>query len=95
MLTLPPGNIDPIVENTVGEGGNIEKDPVSKPGRSARSAADLKSETVRSTVSASAGTYGSRAGGVAIATCCHHACSWRDYVGQEFLLELVSGGLQG
>ncbi|CAN0371764.1 unnamed protein product, partial [Scytosiphon promiscuus] len=28
-----------------------------------------------------------RVGGVAIATCCHHACSWRDYAGREFLVQ--------
>lgn len=31
-----------------------------------------------------------RIGGVVFATCCHHVCAWRDYVGQEFLLGLVS-----
>jgi hypothetical protein len=26
-----------------------------------------------------------RARGLAIATCCHHACNWRDYLGREWL----------
>ena len=30
-----------------------------------------------------------RVGGVAIATCCHHLCNWRDYTGQEYLRRLV------
>jgi tRNA:m4X modification enzyme len=29
-----------------------------------------------------------RANGVTIATCCHHACSWSDYTGKEWLLSL-------
>ncbi|CAM9902137.1 unnamed protein product, partial [Choristocarpus tenellus] len=29
-------------------------------------------------------------GGVAIATCCHHRCMWEDYVGRDFLSNLVS-----
>ncbi|CAB1116556.1 unnamed protein product [Ectocarpus sp. CCAP 1310/34] len=28
-----------------------------------------------------------RVGGVAIATCCHHVCNWRDYVGRDFLMQ--------
>ncbi|CBJ31916.1 conserved unknown protein [Ectocarpus siliculosus] len=28
-----------------------------------------------------------RVGGVAIATCCHHVCNWRDYVGRDFLTQ--------
>jgi len=32
---------------------------------------------------------GSRVGGVAIATCCHHVCNWRDYAGREFLARHV------
>lgn len=31
--------------------------------------------------------------GVAIATCCHHACTWRDYVGASFLNSLPSNFL--
>ena len=31
------------------------------------------------------GVLSSQLGGVAIATCCHHACSWEDYVGATFL----------
>ena len=30
-----------------------------------------------------------RVGGVAIATCCHHLCNWRDYTGQDYLRRLV------
>lgn len=30
-----------------------------------------------------------RVGGVAIATCCHHACNWRDYAGRDFLAQQV------
>lgn len=30
-----------------------------------------------------------RVGGVAIATCCHHVCNWRDYTGRGFLKRLV------
>jgi hypothetical protein len=29
-------------------------------------------------------------GGVAIATCCHHACSWADYVGKRFFRDVLS-----
>ncbi|CAM9849682.1 unnamed protein product, partial [Scytosiphon promiscuus] len=32
-------------------------------------------------------TSSRRVGGVAIATCCHHACNWRDYAGREFLVQ--------
>ena len=29
----------------------------------------------------------SRFGGMMIALCCHHRCSWSQYVGQQFLLD--------
>ena len=29
--------------------------------------------------------------GIAIALCCHHACTWDDYVNQEYFLDFVSG----
>ncbi|CAN0356494.1 unnamed protein product, partial [Hapterophycus canaliculatus] len=32
-------------------------------------------------------TSATRVGGVAIATCCHHACNWRDYAGRDFLTQ--------
>lgn len=35
----------------------------------------------------------SRVGGVAVATCCHHVCNWRDYAGREFLSRQVSDTL--
>lgn len=31
-----------------------------------------------------------KANGVTIATCCHHACSWNDYTGKEWILSLGS-----
>eukprot|EP00903_Cladosiphon_okamuranus_P022259 g20469.t1 len=34
---------------------------------------------------ATAATAASRVEGVAIATCCHHVCNWRDYAGRDFL----------
>lgn len=34
-------------------------------------------------------TGSDRVGGVAIATCCHHLCNWRDYTGQDYLRRLV------
>jgi tRNA:m4X modification enzyme len=32
-----------------------------------------------------------RVRGVAIATCCHHACNWDDYTGREWLASLQNG----
>lgn len=39
--------------------------------------------------SGSRSTSAKRVGGVAIATCCHHACNWRDYAGRDFLMQQV------
>lgn len=91
MLTLPPTQGTPPQsqtqheDNTRGEvDGHIlsgrngdETSLLPPPG--AESAATIPTPVADS----------GRVGGVAIATCCHHACVWRDYTGREFLLGLV------
>ena len=36
---------------------------------------------------ANSATAGQRVRGLGIATCCHHACSWEDYCGADWLRE--------
>ena len=91
MLTLPPRR-QPSTGAEASETSIPSIPPLTAPAAQASVDASVGGEGGGggSEVATISPAGSNRVGGVAIATCCHHVCNWRDYTGKDYLRRLVS-----